>query len=787
MHARHVIIVLTIAFVGQLPLCSQVVELEGRKFMLNEQEFYPMVMNYGIEFMSNTVHPDQVTDSDDILVSPAGHMDKSIGSYFEYDNQNDLDDQFEAHFQKILDMGFNTIRLLGAVPFMRREGIGGPRHYSMHVRHNLQVWTTDPTQYNLELDPPYFSNDVTQRLFTLTEHVLDLAESKGLKVILLCAEDEGGNDNQQVQLTLATDLEAVDWYSAYLHELAEALEGHPALMAYDIWNEPLWTNPSLLGSLTKAQVCEYTTQWYDALKSADPQHLVTLGGSMYNELNSWDPAVMKLDFYSPHEYPYQSIVFNYDVITANEAYQAQMYWLGADCPMPWLIGETGFVAEDDVLDPMDVHNGYTYQHLDGDAAHHRMPFMNGSELEQDAFAQLSLEAVRNYRGSGYSWWDFQNSRGTWFLVVNEYPNNPEKWMQGNFFGLLKYGNDVVLNETLYPEWLQLNSWRDKIAVGTFTDYDPGIAPEELPPPPTNYGSWFSTGGVVYRQYTIIDQEDEPVANALAEVNWLYTTANPMDHPLAGEGIWDRNPADAMGICTLRKRGPTNGLYNSPMPRYLRINASGAESIQYDAGSSSWPLNGSTVLIGRRRLYMDAVLTDHLIPLDAEELHMARSSLTLTTVVVAGDNNSGGVADFKARDVVHVLDGFHAQRGSEVHLFTQPIFLQCGDVVSGMAQEVTGAQQKIEAKARTLPKRLELSFDKPSLQMSIYPNPCSTQLRIVLAEGTGQCTVVSSVGAVVFTGGITGSLNLDVSQWATGEYVVKVYNDDGEQATTITKL
>jgi Cellulase (glycosyl hydrolase family 5) len=767
---------------------SSIVTLEGRRFTLNDQEFYPVVMNYGIDFLSNTVHPDQVTDVRDIMVSPASHTDESIGSYFEFDDQNALDAQFETHFQKMLDMGFNTIRLVNALPFMRRESVNGPRFYTMRVRHDLHNWTPDPVDYRLELDPPFFGNAVSAQLFTLIEHVLDLADGMGLKVILLCADDAG---SETTQLTLATDQSAVDWYASYLHELGEALQGHPALLAYDLWNEPIWTNYDLL-SLSKAQVCAYTTQWYDALKAADPEHLVTLGGAMHHELGSWDPAVMKLDFYSPHAYPYQSILFNYDLTTAYEAYKAELYWLGADCPMPWLIGETGFVAEDDALDPLDVFNGYNYHHLDDDPAHHQMPFMQGSETDQDYFAQMSLDAVRDYRGSGYSWWDFQNSRVTWLLVEFTEPD-PKKWMQGNFFGLLKYGNDVTFpldpnHPELLAEWQQTNPWRDKIAVGTFANYAPSAAPEALPQPPAHYGSWYSTGGDAYAQYTIEDLDGAPIPHALATVQWLYRTVNPNDGG-AGEELWDRNTTDPSGQCTIRKRLATNIDYEEPEAKKLFIDATGAEHIEYyPDGGVPWPVVGSTIPMDRNRLHLEDLVVDHVVPQNAEEEHAAWSSLTLTDVVVEGDGSTGGVADFKARDVVHASGEFLAKHGSEAHLFTEPVFLDCDDEIIGMVPEGQAQHRSSSKGSDVQAKRLFLSFLQPLPSVRAYPNPCTARVQVSLTEGVGQCTIISSSGVVVFRSSVAAQTHdVDVSTWAAGEYSVRVWTVEGEQTKVITKL
>ncbi len=768
---------------------SGFVTLEGRDFKLDGQDFYPLVMNYGIDFMSNTVHPNEAQHPSEILISPASHTDESILGYFEYADQAGFDQQFVEHFQKINDMGFNTIRLLNALPFMRRESLNGPRHYSMRVRHNYLQWSPDPVEYLVDLDAPYFQSSASSRLFSLIRHVLDLADDAGLKVILLCADDVG---EPTQQLTLATDQNAVDWYADYLHELGEALQGHPALLAYDLWNEPIWTNLDLL-ALTKEQVCDHTTQWYDRLKNADPEHLVTLGGAMHHELGSWDPAVMKLDFYSPHAYPVPNVLFNYDLNNAFEAFKAEIYWLGADCPMPYLIGETGFVAENDGVDPLDALDGCNGEHLDPAPAYDMRPWMDGTEEQQAAFALMSLNAVRDYRGSGYSWWDFQNNRSNWLLVQNEHPDDPMKWFQGNLFALLKFGNDVPITAPAVPcalpEWSEPNPWRDKIAVSTFANYDPGEAPNALPAPPASYGSWYCTGGVVYRQYTIEDEAtSEPIQHALATVEWFYRTADPWDLATDGHYLWDRNTTDASGQVNIRKRDATNSAYDAPEAKRLLVDATGAEHLDYDPDNGvPWPGNNVEIPLDRNRLYIDDVLSGHTIPLSGEEVHAAWSSLTLSDVVVEGDGSTGGTADFKARDLVHVQGEFHAQHGAEAHLFTEPTFLDCAEQVVGMAAGGQAEQRSWLASTDVVPKKLVLSFAKPDVGVRVFPNPCTTSVQVVLSEGVGHCTVSNATGAIVYMSAAAGPMHLvDVSLWAAGEYSVRVSSDYGAQVVMFTK-
>jgi len=784
-------LLLTLSLCGMQALAQEgYVTLEGRQFMLNGEPFYPVVMNYTVELVSSAY---QSTDTSGLYFSVASHYDANVYSYYECNGEANCTQQLQAHFAKLISMGFNTIRLLCPV-YMSEEGPGGEKKYRIDLRHNDGDW---PAPYAGYLDPPDFSGPLAEWYFGTLRRVISLADQAGLKTILLCAEDykvDDGNPNNGepwYQLTLAESDPAVELYKSYLARLAFELREERGLLAYDLWNEPNWTADHLT-ALTKAQVCDYTERWYDAIHQAAPHHMVTLGGSGFHEVSSWDPAVMKLDFYSPHHYPAPEVVFDFDNDLANEALKAQFYWFGADCPMPWLIGETGFIAEDDAVDPLDALNNCNGQHLRPDPVYHDMPFMGGSEAEQAEFTALSLSAVRAYRGSGYSWWDFQNGRFSWLLVQDSFPNNPERWLQGNFFGLLKFGNHVpILPQNVscaLPEWDTVNAWRDKPAVQVFEDYDPGEAPAELPPPPPNYSSWHNTNGEVHTEYTIVDEDTgEPIPHALATVEWFYRTTDETDDEDKGPHLWDRNTTDASGYVSIRKRQPANtSVYEAPEPKRLFIDAFGSEHLGYDPPFTPWPLDGSLIPLVRQRLQMEGLLGDHVIPINADEEHTAWSSLTLTNVIVEGDGTAGGVADFKARDAVYAIGEFHAKLGSETHLHTEATFLACD---ADMLLAGTQARlREISAGAPARSKHVNLNFEEPEPSVEVFPNPCGAWVRIVLLQGAGEYRVSNVSGEVVCTGTIVnGTHVLDCSDWSSGVYVVQVTTPVGFRTVTLTKL
>ena len=113
-------LILFLAWLLWFPVGAQsgFVTLEGRKFMLNGAEFYPRVMNYSLTTTSNVLNS---TNPSDIYCSPDFVYDKNVQSIPECNDQPSCNWQLQAHFAKIISMGFNTIRI-GIGPHMRQAG-----------------------------------------------------------------------------------------------------------------------------------------------------------------------------------------------------------------------------------------------------------------------------------------------------------------------------------------------------------------------------------------------------------------------------------------------------------------------------------------------------------------------------------------------------------------------------------------------------------------------------------------------------------------------------------------
>lgn len=738
---------------------SSFVSLAGRQFMKEGQPFYPRVMNFNTELMTMN---SPVTDVDDLWLAVESNYDWAFQQY-EPTTEAGFRQQVTDHFAKIASMGFNTVRL-GLPALMHWDAINGPRHYSVAYLRYVQ-WE----KRLLELDMNGFNDAASLRHFAILRDVIQLADAAGLKVILLCAQSTSTPGTNHIQLFPTTDLQAAQDYASYLRRLAEELKDEPGLLAYDLWNEPIWTNLAMT-YVSKSTVCEYTTMWYDAIREAGDVHLVTLGGIAISELGSWDPAIMKLDFYSPHIYPEFTQLDGYNVQAGFDRYLAKIHWQSRTCPIPWLIGETGFAAEDDDYDPKYLANPNDPPYLIPDLYTHRLPYMHGSEAQQAEFFTNSMDAVRENLGSGYSWWGFQNGRNHRLFPAEDFePGNTDhrdlvKQYHHNFWGPLKYGNPAGLN--LPPPnngapWNVQNRWRDKAMVETMQNYTLPPSPTELPAPPSNYYNWYNLNTEIWHDGYVKDQNDQPVADAVIEVPWSYALNTITQMP-----AWDFTEfmpyvTDENGHYSLLE-GPILVNYSRTLPLFAQrtVNAAGAATRPLDP-------DGTTEIVRDFLPYSSDV---HVVVLDGEnEIYRGRVDLAVLT----GTVEVGGQAEVVAGHSVHLSAPFHAEQGSEAHIHILPVFKDCREEGSGIAQPPTSSQGEL-ASAKSRAVSIALRFEAPGITASAYPNPATDHITLRCDQRGFAYTIYDARGSVVDRGQTASEfIAMDISWLSPGEYRVSL--------------
>jgi hypothetical protein len=266
-----------------------------------------------------------------------------------------------THFDNIKSLGFNAIRVIGL------NAMNDPTNLSdYNAKCSYAIRPTGVVGY---LPLTTTSNKTTY--YGLIQSVLDRAASKGLQVILCTG-------NYSIILPAYQSN-----YISYLSDLGtvSSINTHTALMAYDLYNEPdehhevIWT---------KADVCALSSSMYNAIKTTDPNHLITIN-TYPSSVNSWDPGILSIDFYSFHYYPWGDRTNYTDV-------QTMMYWTKQNVKdRPWIVGETGISAEDST---QDLCVSSTMGVV--------------SELKQDNYAIASLGWSRGAGASGYSWWQYHD-------------------------------------------------------------------------------------------------------------------------------------------------------------------------------------------------------------------------------------------------------------------------------------------------------------------------------------------------------------------------------------------
>jgi hypothetical protein len=539
-------------------------------------------------------------------------------------------------------------------------------------------------------------------------------------------------------------------------------------MAYDLWNEPIWGDDNT-EDLPKSTTCTWTSMWYDALRAHDSVHLVTLGGANRHELSSWDPAMMKLDFYSPHIYPLSIYFDGYSASAAFERVDDEICWTASTCPMPWLVGETSFAANDDTT---DYHTDPFVISLDADPVHHQPPWMMGNEQTQRDYWVSSLDAVRRYGGSGYSWWKFQDERGDCFSTDELLPKNP--WaVNGEWMGVLSYGNGSTIR------------WREKLIVDTLEDYVLPPVPLQFPDVPASYYDPWQPNTSILRQGQVRSSSPDhlPVQNALISGAYQYRLIRQVNDTLF-DTYWVEarvfNPTDLEGnwvyrVAPLPDPDTTYGHWEHYWTAFPPlIVASGQANVV-----QGW----TQAYIQQTVMPFDLVLAD--LNITQPKDHKSWSTMEIADVTIAQVP-----VDFHDRDVVHIFGEFHAPPGSSVHVWNERTWPDCAsDTYHQPEISEPATTPLVEAlTTRTGPVRdLELQFAVQEVALDVFPSPCQGPLS-VSSDTPGTIDLVNGVGKVVKQIVLAGrSITFPTSDLAAGPYQVVLFTPKGQVSRSFIKL
>jgi Cellulase (glycosyl hydrolase family 5) len=400
------------------------VSISTGHFSVQGERFFPLVLNYTISLYS---------ERDSMWAAPYYEYNQTTPYTFSY-TKDSLD--LRANLELVREMGFNTVRLVGlAEASVRNDSL-------LVIARDRDGWDRDfllMTQRRRE------------QLIAAVRSVLNAVERAGLKAIVLVRIRP---DDQRTE-----DL---------FVELAEANRDDPTILAWDLFNEPLYFDPKWRDKSEVRSICD---RWRELMRDHAPDQLFTIGLTGMRETFEWDPAVLDVDFLSFHPYEYEP-----------EQVRNEIRWYGEHVRKPWIIGETSLPADNDSVPYGD----------------------------QATFARRTVEQVVACGGVGYSWWQYKDV--DW------------KRFHSDYMGLL---NRTGSTRTATNGYVVAGT--RKPAVDVFKALDPWAmkAPRAELPNYFNYG-----GHTAYRLTgTAVDEQNAPLDDAVIMAwneDWTRSYHAPSD-------------------------------------------------------------------------------------------------------------------------------------------------------------------------------------------------------------------------------------------------------------------
>ncbi|MGV9013487.1 MAG: cellulase family glycosylhydrolase [Flavobacteriales bacterium] len=301
------------------------VVLENGAFAVEGKPFFPLGVNYIVQLQWN-----------DTACWAAPCRNYEVPGTFRYLSRDSSLLQIKAEFALMRSMGFNSVRITSLASDL--QPLEGNTGLALHSQYGTGKDTLFP-----------LTSATMPRYLDAVEDVVDLAQEAGLKLMILVRLVPG-----EVP------------YEKQFAQLADRFRDRPTVMAYDLFNEPLYFD---VHDRPKADVYQLVLGWQQLVKAHAPHQLSTIGLVGVPEVFAWDPNILDVDFISFHPYEYQP-----------EQVRNELRWYGENVDKPWIIGETSLPADNDSVPYTD-------------------------QLE---FARRTLTQARACGAVGYTWWQFQD-------------------------------------------------------------------------------------------------------------------------------------------------------------------------------------------------------------------------------------------------------------------------------------------------------------------------------------------------------------------------------------------
>ena len=703
---------------------AQQVTLKGKDFYVGNEKFYPMVMNFSVTGV--------VDNSGNYFMS----ADNGYGAtnFYECSNMLNCGEQLLEHFNYLAGIGFNTLRIVGMAPVYHSE-IGFSFRFKPKDSPNANRYR--PMNPSDTLDP------IMLTALSFYDKILELADAASLKVILLLKGDKTDFDDTEVEQRQIF-LEATASY------LKKSNYGN-ALLAYELINEPEY---HINIYRTKQQACEIISTWYDAVKAIAPHTLVTIGNCGMDDIWSFDPSILKVDFNSLHYYPFYRIR-PYENRAAPHIQQLvrmrtlnDLYWFNQASIVPWIVGETGFRA-----------SAFSSAEMDGTLD------------DMGEFAIHSLNSTCNCGGSGYSWWQYQDlDWGVW---------------GGAYSGLLEHGYIPPAAEK-QPAVNYFRSYTPQITGSCPVEYSPTVDETKLYYNP--YRHTAPNNLKITRH--IVDQDGEPIKNAVVRVttSFGYDSVKMVVNEIPKDtAIWRYNEyythTDIYGKftaipCPTRYGFVGHGADTTsshPTISGFKISAAGAETKLYNNNAWTSPPN----LIELKKIKDNVEIYSETVLNGQVKVYKGRKSLTVYNTNI----HSGGTAYFTSAKTITLSPSFTASAGSNAHIYIAPYDCNEWTMLLPSKESILLAPKNMTDgyDDGNKSKEIKLSFEASLSEntISVFPNPANSTVNIQLhstnqKSSLNHIKLYDMVGRELFSKQIDGYTHIiDVSSYSKGVYFLEI--------------
>ncbi len=727
---------------------AQFVTLDGRQFKDgNGNDWYPMVMDYvfSVYYPEPPAQCDPASftpDINDLYIAQNGLTGAGLSQ--ECDNPTTCLQQVINDFTAIKNMGFDAIRLTNGPYWFPQEG-----KFKVLTNCGEENYWGPCQQHLLEFTPPYNADPATSKFLELLDEVIDIAADLNLKIML---DIMLFND----ALNSYFDPNMIDPYKEYLNYIGTRYRNNITIFAYVVFEE-IQLNDRITNR-NKQDICNYTSDLYNELKRVDPNHLISFSGFDARDVTTWDLGAIKMDFYQPHIYPeICNVIPHYqDYNQGIERVAGRLYWLANNCPVPWLVGETGFHA--------NITNNQP------PAKWH----MDGTETEQASFAEFSLAMNRDCSASGYAWFINQDTWNNYTGILHDdIPTG---------LGLLRPG----LIPTPPPPVLSF----EKPAANVFRQYSSNGIPSPVPSScvkPVHYYDPYNTIYLNLEQEnavygTIKDEADNPLEDIVifawtlqgydysvipikTLVKTIYTFTDENGNYYFAPFSW-KHPQDHNKRKIVKIWG-SGVSFNSP------------NFYKGEYGDQQIPdSNPINFIINSNAINQNAIIQGETFQSNTNSKIFAWNSIAVYNSTFAGSQNNTGLIQLNSRSI-NLSNETHLSAGSEVYINAQVVTPLCDNFTTQSQEKPPFFPLATQMKNNT---QLKIQFQpKSDFYANVFPNPCQTQFTIQI--NIDNCNQIKYIltdlmgNALLTEFSSSNTINVKVNDLAKGIYLLKLISND----------